>query len=616
MNETIHENPNFRLKAVAELLDGEHHFYIPSYQRGYRWNKKQVEDLLKDIWDFAKNDENKRSDFYCLQPVVVKQKKSNIKMPWIVIDGQQRLTTLLLLLNYLKEGSRTPFVKNSAIYNITYETRTEMDFSNPKKDHDIDSFHVAMAKSIIEQWFIDRIDEIDYSAMEKVLFNKSKDVAQVKVIWYVDESETENETENDIESIKTFNNLNKGKIGLTNAELIKALFILKAQEAKNGEKVEELNINELSYEWNEIENTLQDNRFWYFLANKDYNPATRIDIIFDFLTRKGDKDDSDFAYRKFQSLFDRTDTDFWVNEEVTNFTEAWKKVKEVFQSFLYWYEDSTLYHYVGYLICNNISISEIYKECGNLSKSEVVVKLQNLIGLKVLNFNRGEIDDFSYSDNSDKEKLFKILLFYNIETAIKQQQNQNKIVNNINNTTYYKFPFDLFKLNDWDIEHVGSHKDNPLDKVKDKIVWLGYIENIFHNANEWPDLKVQARLLKKELEEKNEDRGGLFKELYGKIYLVIQDSEKAEKDTINNLTLLDAGTNRGYGNALFPTKREIIISNDTKGIFIPPCTRNLFLKYYSNKDTENSQWKNTWTESDGKSYREAIHQTIDFILKK
>ena len=129
------ENPNFRLKAIAEFLDGDHHFYIPSFQRGYRWDKKQVEDLLKDIWDFAKNDEKKKSDFYCLQPIVVKEDKDNRR--WIVIDGQQRLTTLILLLNYIKKDSRTPFVNNSKIYEIKYATREDMDFNNPIKDAEI-----------------------------------------------------------------------------------------------------------------------------------------------------------------------------------------------------------------------------------------------------------------------------------------------------------------------------------------------------------------------------------------------------------------------------------------------------------------------------------------------
>ena len=61
------ENLNFRLKPISRLLDGAYHFYIPSYQRGYRWNDRQVKDLLKDIWDFARNDDKRKTDFYCLQ---------------------------------------------------------------------------------------------------------------------------------------------------------------------------------------------------------------------------------------------------------------------------------------------------------------------------------------------------------------------------------------------------------------------------------------------------------------------------------------------------------------------------------------------------------------------
>jgi uncharacterized protein with ParB-like and HNH nuclease domain len=609
MSETIIENPNFRLKAIAEFLDGKHHFFIPSYQRGYRWDQKQVEDLLKDIWDFAKNDEKKKSDFYCLQPVVVKENVINNK--WIVIDGQQRLTTLLLLLNFLKKSSRTSFVTNSIEYKIQYATRVTMDFDNPIKDADIDSFHVYQSKKIIEEWFEN--NDVRISQIEDVLFlnkrskNIEDNIPQVKVIWYV----TEND--NDIDSIKIFNNLNKGKIKLTNAELIKALFILKAQEIKNEKKVEELNIHELSYEWNEIENTLQDDRFWYFMANKDYNPATRIDLIFDFLTNKEKKDDDDFAYRKFQNLYDKSDDVFWKDKKVENFTEAWKKVKDVYHTFLYWYEDSSLYHYIGYLIYNGIPISTIYNECKDFSKSLTVNKLQNLIGNKLLNINKKDIDSYNYSEN--KADCNKLLLFFNIETCVKQQKNQNKEANNRDLITYYKFPFDLFKLNNWDIEHVGSQKDNPLKDVKDKIIWLSYIPNINSNDERWPRLKSQAALLSNALKEKEKDEGNKFQELYSSIISVIQKNVNDTKDTIDNLALLDSGTNRGYGNALFPTKRQTIIENDTNGVFIPVCTKNLFLKYYSSEDKNNSQWKNSWEDSDRKAYLYAIHNTIDFILK-
>jgi len=599
------ENPNFRLKAIAELLDGNHHFYIPSYQRGYRWDNKQVEDLLKDIWDFAKDDEKKKTDFYCLQPVVVKKQENK----WIVIDGQQRLTTLLLLLNFIKNGSRTPFVVNSMMYNIDYHTRSSMDFNNPDKLADIDSFHVFQARNVINKWFEDRINEIDYAALEKVLFNKSKDIAQVKIIWYV----TENEK--DIDSIKIFNNLNKGKIRLTNAELIKALFILKTQEYKNDKKVEVLNIEELAYEWNEFESSLQDNRLWYFLANKDYNPATRIDLIFDFLTEKNknDDDDDDFAYRRFQNLYDNSGDDFWKSKGVENFTEAWQKVKEVYQTFIYWYENSSIYHYVGYLIYNGVSIHTIYKDCKGKTKSDTINYLQTLIGDKLLNYNKSDIDSFLKDDNYKECK--RILLFFNIETSIKQQINQNSKVKNLDNLTYYRFPFDLFKLNDWDIEHVGSKTENPLHEVKDKIVWLSYIPGISCDDKNWPNLKKRAEELYKTLKDKNKDDGNQFKGLYSDIVDVIQKNENDSKDTLDNLALLDFGTNRGYGNALFPTKRKTIIENDMNGVFIPICTKNLFLKYYSSNDESNSQWKNSWEDSDRKAYLNTIHETIDFILK-
>lgn len=43
---------NLELKSISELLDKN--FFIPAYQRGYRWSSRQVEDLLEDIMEFAR----------------------------------------------------------------------------------------------------------------------------------------------------------------------------------------------------------------------------------------------------------------------------------------------------------------------------------------------------------------------------------------------------------------------------------------------------------------------------------------------------------------------------------------------------------------------------------
>ena len=66
-------------------------FYVPSYQRGYRWGVAEVERLLDDIY----STEGKSN--YCLQPVVVKKNGDRYEL----IDGQQRLTTIYLIYRFM-----------------------------------------------------------------------------------------------------------------------------------------------------------------------------------------------------------------------------------------------------------------------------------------------------------------------------------------------------------------------------------------------------------------------------------------------------------------------------------------------------------------------------------
>ena len=84
-------------KFVADISGS---FYIPSYQRGYRWSETEVVRLLDDIYQNGKKN-------YCLQPVVVRKKEDQYEL----IDGQQRLTTLYLIYKYIhaqqSEGMKT-----------------------------------------------------------------------------------------------------------------------------------------------------------------------------------------------------------------------------------------------------------------------------------------------------------------------------------------------------------------------------------------------------------------------------------------------------------------------------------------------------------------------------
>jgi hypothetical protein len=91
------ENQNkFEVVSISNLLDKS--FNIPFYQRGYRWEKQQVEDLLNDLAEFVDIDKLKNDEFYCLQPIVVKKNPNLTKGEEVydIIDGQQRLTTIYL----------------------------------------------------------------------------------------------------------------------------------------------------------------------------------------------------------------------------------------------------------------------------------------------------------------------------------------------------------------------------------------------------------------------------------------------------------------------------------------------------------------------------------------
>src|SRR4051794_17792052 len=91
---------------VGEIV-GE--FFVPAYQRGYRWGGDEVTRLLDDISESSGRK-------YFLQPIVAKRLGD---AKWELVDGQQRLTTLLLIFRYIHE--HLPNVRPK--YSLEYETR-------------------------------------------------------------------------------------------------------------------------------------------------------------------------------------------------------------------------------------------------------------------------------------------------------------------------------------------------------------------------------------------------------------------------------------------------------------------------------------------------------------
>ena len=251
-------NNEDKIKLELKLVgDIQGKFNVKSYQRGYRWNKEEVIRLLDDIYFSGTNN-------YCLQPIVVKEDGEYYEL----IDGQQRLTTLFLIYKYMNKASNQ-FIEEPK-FSLKYETRQEsekflLDIDLEQKEKYIDFYFMGTAYETIEKWFNEKEKKSTITN-----FNKYLD-ENVKIIWYqVDKSEN---------SIELFNRLNIGKIPLTSAELIKALFLSQNNNGINTERQEEI-----ALQWDTIERELNNNSFWYFLSNSDTKYyQTHIDLILDLI---------------------------------------------------------------------------------------------------------------------------------------------------------------------------------------------------------------------------------------------------------------------------------------------------------------------------------------------
>ena len=591
------------LKPINDLLDKK--FYIPAYQRGYRWTKRQVTDLLDDIKEFqqqVENSPNAKDKFYCLQPIVVKKHGDE----WEIVDGQQRLTTIHIILTCLKEI--LPLVGKSR-YEISYETRKgSSDFlaniNEDQAEDNIDFFHIVEAKKAVDEWFKDkgnyRIQLI------QTLLNEDDSGKNVKVIWY-ELGELENATE-------VFTRLNMGKIPLVNAELVKALFLKSSHFVANGDEVIKLQQLKISQEWDSIEKSLQDDAFWYFLSNRK-TKTNRIEFILNLRASalhngNGILDNDKFkTFLQFNHILAQNDADV---------SQQWLEIKRTFMTLSEWFSDRTLFHLIGYLVSQDISISKIFEISSNSQgkkdfHNRLIKQIWHLVFSgktqtspsldELKNIIKKYLADLNY-ENSNTKQLRQTLLLFNIVS----------LLNNPDSNA--RFQFEKFKLDDWDIEHIRSISSEIPDSINKQKQWLQQVIDYTSEDNTLDaysnftiDNFKETQLIKKQAYHLHSTSftKGQFEDIYDRVISLYDPNNNDEVDnSIGNLTLLDSSTNRSYKNAIFPIKRKRIIKLDKEATYVPLCTRNVFLKYYSTNVDKMLYWE----ASDSNDYQSAILDTM------
>ena len=572
------------LKNIKDILECK--FYVPSYQRGYRWNKQQVIDLLEDIWEFSQKNELKKDEFYCLQPIVVK-KMDGLEEKWEVIDGQQRLTTIYIILTYIKQNI---LPKAATTFSLEFETRkgSELFLKNidaERKDENIDYYHIFSALQNATEWFESKGDETSV-AIE--VYNKL--LNQTKFIWY--------QINDDVDPIDIFTRINLGKIPLTNSELIKALFLKKDNFGSESER-EKVHFKqlEIANEWDQIEYSLQNDEFWYFICNGLEEYETRIEFIFNMMSREinntfeapiSEKHNEFFSFLVFSKLFKEEEQR--IKEEnlphhKSPIDNLWLRIKKYFMTFEEWFNNRELYHLVGYLVTVDVKIDEIKKETETMTKSELIEYLNSRIRNSIL--AKEDIEEWDY--NKDGKKIKNVLLLFNVISLVANEKSN------------LRFPFDRFKIEKWDIEHIHAVNSEMPNDTKHRFDWLKAAQD------EIDDVTISDRI-KEFIKNDLISDDNAFAALYDEILTTYGDNE--DINDISNLTLLDAATNRTYKNAIFPIKRKIILKNDREGTFIPICTKNVFLKYYS----EDIKQMTFWGNDDRERYLTVIKETLKKYL--
>lgn len=585
-------------KKVSDLL--QTNFFIESYQRGYRWSDTQVSKLLDDINDFVPqvvDSSSQATSWYCLQPLVVKQmdnlQKAECQLSeqetWYeVIDGQQRLTTLFLIIHYANQmwsgfiaGPEPTIQYKTRPGSADFLKKLAVDSNNSVEVNksNIDYYNMSNGYKKIHQWVLEKNTSGAFCAGNFI----SKILEYTKVIWY-EVSQTE-------KPIEVFTRLNMGKIRLTNSELIKALLL--SESSISAQSTEELRLKrlEIASEWDIIENELNNPNLWSFITNnKQQNYPTKIELLLEVSAPKADTTQEFGVFDYYFLLWQKSGRDI---------KQLWERVVSDFEILKEWYHNNQLYHKVGYLITlEGSSGSKKLSELLDLFKQCTKKEFESTVLLQEIKDSISEIDIRSINYNNNKPELHKILTLFNIVTTM----NANGSVN--------RYPFNLHKNSGcWSLEHIHAQKSAEFKTEKEWRGWLtAHLEVLKRRGNQQVlCLEIESAL--------KLDSGLVTKDIFDSFHEMVIDAMSAENDKdevhgIENMALLAKDDNSTLNKATFEVKRQRVLEMDKLGSYIPICTRNVFLKYY----TKNAVNFTCWDPQDRESYLSEIIRVLKIYL--
>ena len=619
----------------ANYLKVDEKFVIPAYQRGYKWKIKDIEQLLNDISAFQTHGDDEV--FYCLQNITLVKNGKNFN----VVDGQQRLTTLSLIMAYLgKMGGGN----NKLEYNIRKETEKFLndyvysqklnEFCNNKLNNDgklsewndlgvtddfnyQDIFYLYNAYLTIHRWF--ETNKEDEKDLEDKILNRVKLIVNLPQI-------------NSTQEFELFDNLNGKRVSLDGADLIRAMIITRVAR-KEVEDLYDFSKHVVMLNESRVKNglTLDDiNNWWRIPERQNY-----FGVFVRNINSKGENiifDERKYPIDILYKLFIQTSKaetclniekeefpkegsgtiklKFFENSE--NLVDVFSQILDIQRLIEYWYEDAELYHLVRYAAIylkktfyeltnlwmnnnRNTFINELKKE---INKNEFIslalqTKDENdkILTEDQLNFNENWYD----GDNTD---MMPIMVLLDIIRILSSKSSKFPIAN--------LDPSHFVAVKE-DKEHIFPQ--TPLDSNYSIDTLNYYIDVAYdcgYNALDKTRVDKTIKKYKEQILKHDSFREWFNKKLTTDIVPI---------NSLGNVCLLQDSVNRSYGNDFFAKKHFDIMQKSSNGEYIRPHVLDAFAKIMATPEQrEDYTYMQKWTKDDIFARRKDIVKQINEFL--
>jgi len=586
-------------------------FYIASYQRGYKWGREPIQILFDDLYEaFKSSKNNKKSQEYYLQYITVKKVEQENKKYLEIIDGQQRVTTLTILYSVL---NNIDIVKNKIKYAVRHKVQTYIDEaiyavselessweSLIKKNDNFneqDIYYMFMAQKTftknINEKFEDEDNELD------LFINYLKN--NVKIIV--------NLVEEHISSEQIFSNLNNNKVPLTNADLVKGLFLTKlARDNENNKSFKEILEKRASIgrQWDEMENWLnqEDVKNYYF---KNFNSSIDGFLLLFIKSLKIDEQPSIDEQCSIYNLIDK-----FIKKSDETIIEVFHKFKLLYLTLVDWYEDAKIYNILGFILHSKGSnknrlidfISYIDKD--KLTFIQALHKAKN----KIIKYENSEqLGMLEYGKNNTD--IHNILLALSV---FEDKDFKDK------RTTKFNFYAYTDKKQNWSLEHIFPQTpkfDNNFLNHED-IKSINELSNnkSIDDLHKDIDLENEDVDLEKEYSELMDIlKNNVARKITNTQIKIIEKLIQVDRlHSIGNMALLSIGDNASMSNHMFNVKRLNLAKRVSKGSFIPKHTFDVFSKLIEVDDKSMNENLKVWTMQDIITHQSWIEtRLIDII---